>query len=284
MSSATEPSTGRTIQVSGGIELFYLDAGESRDRPPLLLLHGGGPGAGGWSNFSRNIGPLSRNRRVLVFDLPQYGRSTKVRLPDDEVYPSSYVRALTEALEQLGVARLDVVGNSLGAGVACLLAHRSPQLVRRMVLMGPGGVQESVMTPVPMDALRRMFTYYNPGPPSRAAMKEILESLLYDRESLTEELLDERYEASIEPETLALFGSMRKQNLTNVTEFMHTLTQPTLVVFGLDDRVTPFDSALKFVKTLPNCELLVLPKAGHWVMWELPDRFNKAVDDFLLAG
>ncbi|MBO9521576.1 MAG: alpha/beta fold hydrolase [Nocardioidaceae bacterium] len=276
-------ASSRRLTVCGDIELHFHDTGEQGDRPVLVLLHGGGPGASGWSNYCRNIGPLSAGRRVLTFDFPQFGESSKVELPEDEVFPSTYVEAVTEAVTALGIERVDVVGNSLGAGAACLMAHRNPDLVRRMILMGPGGIQRSVMTPVPMDALKRMFTYYNPGPPSRAVMKEILQSLLHDPDQLTEDVVDERFEASIEPETLALFSTQRKQRLTDVTSFMHELTQPTLVVFGLDDRVTPFDSCLLFAKTLPDCELLVLPKAGHWVMWELPDRFNRAVVEFLDA-
>lgn len=278
MPEVSYESTSRFIDVSDEVTLHYHDAG---DGPALVLLHGGGPGAAAWSNFNKNIGPLSAHRRVLAFDLPQYGRSSKIDLPDNEIYPASYVKAVMAALDRLEVQRADFIGNSLGAGMACVIAHEYPERVGKLVLMGPGGVSESVMTPVPMDALRKMFTYYNPGPPSPQLLREILSGLLYDPSLLTDELVQQRYEASIEPETLRIFSSLRKQNLTNVVSFIHTVEHPALIVFGLEDRAIPLDSALMFAKKMPNNELLILPKAGHWVMWERAAEFNAAVDAFL---
>lgn len=276
MTELSYESTSKTVDLPSGIALHYHEAGSGF---PVVCLHGGGPGASGWANFSRNIGALSGSRRVLVFDLPQFGKSSKPRF-DDDLYPS-FARIIDEALGVLGIEQADFIGNSMGGGVSCFVAHQNPSRARRLVLMGPGGMFDSVLTPVPMDALRDTFTYYNPGPPTREKMRECLLKFVYDPLLLTDDLIGRRYDASVQPDVLEAMRGYGVQGLGDVTPFLHTIEHETLIIFGLDDRVLPLDVPLYFARRMSNSELLMLPRVGHWVMWERADDFNRAVLEFL---
>src|SRR5436309_223873 len=124
----------RSVRV-GDSEIFVSESGAGA---PLVLLHGGGPGATGLSNYSRNIEPLAEHYRVIVPDLPGYGRSSKrVDGRDPFGFLAASVRGLLDALE---IDRAHLVGNSYGGAAALRLALDSPERVDRLVLMGPGGI------------------------------------------------------------------------------------------------------------------------------------------------
>ncbi|MFE4462656.1 alpha/beta fold hydrolase, partial [Nocardia tengchongensis] len=122
-------ATGRTVRV-GGREIHVSEFGSG---PAVVLLHGGGPGATGVANYSRNIDALARRFRVIVPDLPGYGRSAKWI---DQSDPFGYLgRSVGGLLDELGVASAHLVGNSYGGAAALRLAMDRPDKVGRMVLM-----------------------------------------------------------------------------------------------------------------------------------------------------
>ncbi len=134
--TTTSPATRseHTVTVAGR-RLFYVEAGAG---PVVVLLHGGGPGASGVSNFSRNIDALADHFRVVVPDMPGYGRSTKALDQSDPFGAlADAIRGLLDALD-VDVAHL--VGNSYGGAAALRLAMDSPERVAKLVLMGPGGI------------------------------------------------------------------------------------------------------------------------------------------------
>jgi 4,5:9,10-diseco-3-hydroxy-5,9,17-trioxoandrosta-1(10),2-diene-4-oate hydrolase len=133
--------TETTVRV-GARDIFLTEAvaaaGATRETP-LVLLHGGGPGATGASNYARNIDAFaSAGYRVLVPDMPGYGRSSKELDHSDPFGDLAlFVRALLDAHE---VEKAHVVGNSYGGAAALRLALDRPDRVARLVLMGPGGI------------------------------------------------------------------------------------------------------------------------------------------------
>ncbi|TRZ54942.1 MAG: alpha/beta fold hydrolase, partial [Rhodocyclaceae bacterium] len=113
--------------------------------PAVLMLHGGGPGASGWSNYSRNVEALAQHFRVIVPDMPGYGQSTK---GIDRADPfGDLANAMYGLLDALGIARAHAIGNSLGGACALRMALDQPERIGRLVLMGPGGVNMSRMPP-----------------------------------------------------------------------------------------------------------------------------------------
>jgi 2-hydroxy-6-oxonona-2,4-dienedioate hydrolase/4,5:9,10-diseco-3-hydroxy-5,9,17-trioxoandrosta-1(10),2-diene-4-oate hydrolase len=134
---------GRLLDVHGR-KIFVAETGEG---PPVLLLHGGGPGASGVSNYPRNIAALAREYRVVVPDLPGYGRSTKgVDGADPFGHLAAGIRGL---LDELGLDKAHLVANSYGGACALRLALDTPDRVDRLVLLGPGGIGTTRALPTP---------------------------------------------------------------------------------------------------------------------------------------
>ena len=187
---------GRTVEL-GGAPFHYVDVGEGA---PEVLIHGGGPGASGVSNFRRNIGPLSAGRRVIVVDLPGYGGSASRPVPGGLF--KSLSGAVLQLLDTLGIETASFVGNSLGGGTALRTALDRPERVSKLVVMGAGGGLP-VFSPFPTEGLQRMLTFYGGEGPSMERLRRVIELLVYDSRTITPDLLEERYAAATRPEVLA---------------------------------------------------------------------------------
>src|SRR5258708_4340348 len=124
--------------VVDGIELHWLEYGPSTGRPPVLLLHGLSDSHLAWSRIAPE---LARDRRVLALDLPGHGFSDR---PDAGYEIHWYARVVAAWVESLGVTHLDVVGHSLGGGIALMLLLHCRPRIRRVVLEAAGGLGKGV--------------------------------------------------------------------------------------------------------------------------------------------
>src|SRR6476620_9915260 len=143
----TYDATSRTAKA-GDITLHYHEAGEATDAGgglPLVMLHGGGPGASAWSNFGACLEAFAADFRVLLVDQPGFGASDKPAVEGH--YFGFAADKLAALLDELGLERVHLLGNSLGGGTATRFALRYPKRVGRLVLMGPGGVQQNIFSP-----------------------------------------------------------------------------------------------------------------------------------------
>ncbi|MFD6199218.1 alpha/beta fold hydrolase [Mycobacteriaceae bacterium NPDC060252] len=283
--TTSTPDTGLTehIVTVKGEPIFYAEAGQG---PPVVMLHGGGPGASGVSNYSRNIDALAQNFRVIVPDMPGYGRSTKKPDHTDTYrYIADMIRGL---LDQLGIETAHLVGNSLGGAAALMLALDTPHRVSKLVLMGPAGI--GTTRGLPTAGMNSLLSYYTGGGPSRDKLATFIRTyLVYDSSSVSDELIDLRYRASIDPEVVAnpiLRRPSRPQaiwrmDLTRDSRLKH-LQNPTLVLWGKDDKVNKPSGGPTLLTTMPNAELVMTSQTGHWMQWERADLFNQLVQDFLL--
>lgn len=282
----TTTLTERTVTV-GGRQIFYAETGSG---PAVVLLHGGGPGASGVSNYSRNIEALAEDFRVIVPDLPGYGRSTKgVDGTDPFGYLANGIRGL---MNQLGIDRAHLVGNSYGGACALRLALDTPERVDKMVLMGPGGI--GTTRALPTAGLQSLFAYYGGDGPSREKLDTFIRQyLVHDGDSVPAEVVDTRYRSSIDPEVVAnpplrrpsgLFAlrTLWRMDFTRDSR-LSRLQTPTLVIWGRDDKVNRPSGGQMLADALPNCDLLVAANAGHWVQWERADFFNHVTRAFLAA-
>lgn len=280
MASLTE----QTVRV-GARDIFTATTGSG---PALVLLHGGGPGASGLSNWSRNLPALAEHFSVVVPDLPGYGRSTKFIDQDDPF--GDLAAAVRGLLDELGIERAHLVGNSYGGAAALRLALDRPDRVDRMVLNGPGGI--GTTRALPTKGLTALLDYYGGDGPSLAKMADFIRTyLVADGASVPDELIEGRYRDSIDPEVLASPPLRRPSGKSAArTLWRMDLTRdkrlarcavPTLVVWGTQDKVNRPCGAPTLAHTMRRCDAYLASGVGHWVQWETPDLFNRLALDFL---
>ncbi len=259
--------------------IAYHVAGEG---PTVILIHGGGPGAYGYSNYRKNMMPIAeRGNRVVVVDLPGYGQSDFAGSDGGLFGPPA--RAVAALIDHLGVEKASLVGNSLGGGTAMRVALSHPDKVDKLILMGPGGSLPATST-FPTEGLLRMLTFYDGEGPTLEKLDRVIDLLVYDRSSITHELVEERFKTATLPQTMAnppLKGAAVDPRNELWREPLGQITHPTLMIWGRDDRVLPLDMAFIYLRQLPNADLHVFSKCGHWAQWERADEFNDLVADFL---
>ncbi|MGW1213838.1 alpha/beta fold hydrolase [Streptomyces sp. NPDC002499] len=286
MTTHTElPTMQEYVLDVSGKEIFVAETG---DGPPVVLLHGGGPGASGVANYARNIAELAKTYRVIVPDLPGYGRSTK---GVDAADPFGHLAdALRGALDRLGLDRPHLVGNSYGGACALRLALDTPDRVDRMVLMGPGGIGTTRSLPTP--GLRSLLNYYSGDGPSRPKLEKFIRQyLVFNAADVPDSVIDARYRDSIDPEVVAAppltrpsgpnaLRTLWRMDFTR-DERLSRLPVPTLVLWGAADQVNRPSGGRMLAERLPNCDLYLVANTGHWVQFERADLFNRVCADFL---
>ncbi len=270
-----------------GKPMFVAEAG---DGLPVVMLHGGGPGASGVSNYARNIDSLAEHFRVIVPDMPGYGRSAKgVDQSDPFGYLADMIRGL---LDELGIGTACLVGNSYGGAAALRLALDTPQRVGKLVLMGPGGI--GTTRGAPTAGLKSLLAYYGGDGPSRDKLETFIRNyLVYEGACVPDSLIDTRYAASVDPEVVAdpplrrpsgptALRTLWRMDLTRDKRLKHLQT-PTLVLWGRDDKVNRPSGGPMLANLMPNAELVMTSRTGHWMQWERAELFNRMAVDFLSA-
>lgn len=271
----------RQLRV-GHRDIHVVEAG---DGPALVMLHGGGPGASGQSNFSRNIETLARDFRVIVPDLPGYGRSSKGINKRDSF--GDLAASLCGLLDELGIKRAHFAGNSLGGAASLRLALESPERVERLVLMGPGGI--GTTRALPTQGLKALLDYYEGEGPTRAKIEHFIRKyLVAPGIDVSDDVIDVRYRDSIRPEVIADppltrppgLAALWKMDLTRDAR-LRRLPHPVLVLWGADDLVNRPSGAAWLQRHLPNCSSYLFARTGHWVQWERAEEFNAVTTAFL---
>jgi len=259
---------------AGGIDTAYLEAGSGE---PVLMLHGSGPGVSGTANWQRNIGPLSQKFHVLAPDIVGFGATAR---PEDVVYSlRTWTDHVWAFLDAKGINRTAIVGNSLGGRIALQMATDHPDRISRMVLMGSPGVG---MTPTQGLAALRAYE------PSHEAMRQLLKNFFaVNPELITEELVKIRYEASVADGAYEAYRAMffdpkhKGSELAITAEEVRTIATPTLLIHGREDKVVPLAVSITMLDLLPNADLHVFSRCGHWTQIERADEFSALVATYL---
>ncbi|BDI03439.1 alpha/beta fold hydrolase [Sphaerotilus microaerophilus] len=272
----SSPEIARRVRT-GAFETNCHDIGSAQSgQPPVLLVHGSGPGVSAWANWRLVMPELAKSRRVLAPDMVGFGFTDR---PAGQAYSMDvWVQQALDLLDALGVPQVDLVGNSFGGALSLALAIRAPQRVRRLVLMGSVGVPFAI-TP----GLDAVWGYE----PSLAAMKGLLDLFAYSRALVTDELAELRYQASIRPgfqeSFAAMFPAPRQRwvdAMASAEADIRALPHETLVIHGREDRVIPLQNSLTLADWIPNSQLHVFGHCGHWTQIEHAGRFARLVGDF----
>ena len=264
----------RTIDVDG-VATAYRDVGSG---DPVLLLHGSGPGVSGATAWAAVMPKLVDEFRVIVPDLLGFGHSIDTNR--QRYGRRAWLQHLLAFVEQLGLKRFSIVATSMGSALALGAARQRPDAVASMVLAGSMGL-EMPLTP----ALDELWGYR----PSPEAARRALNSLAYDHSLVTDEAVEARYRASMEPDARTCYERMfppPRQRWVNdlalpVTE-LEQVRQPVLLIHGLEDSIIPLHlSSLRLVEILPRAELHIFGRCRHWPMVEHRDAFVQLTANFI---
>jgi 2-hydroxymuconate-semialdehyde hydrolase len=267
------PEIGRSIRA-GGVETNYHEAGSG---PPVILIHGSGPGVSAWANWRLALPYLAERLHVLAYDQIGFGYTA---LPAEQRYGlDRWVEHLLAFMRAVGVERTHLVGNSMGASVALATAVTHPEVVDRLVVMGATGVRFALT-----EGLDAVWGYT----PSLENMKRLLDVFAYDRGLITDEIAEMRYQASIRPgmqDALAsMFPAPRQRGVDALAAYEERLARiraRTLIVHGREDQVVPLSAGVKLLEAIDNAQLHVFGHCGHWTQIEHAVTFNRLVRDFL---
>lgn len=245
------------LKTTGKYE--YAESGEGH---PLVLLHGL---MGGLSNFDDVLNYFSaRGYRVLIPKLPLY------TLPLISTNVTSLASHVVKFIEKLELGKVTLIGNSLGGHISLIITKNHPEKVHSLVLTGSSGLYESAMG----DSFPRRGDY--------EYIANKTKDVFYNKELATKELIDEVFSIVNDRNkvlrTLSISKSAIRHNMAN--DLAH-MKQPTCIIWGENDQVTPPEVAIKFHELLPNSELHWIPECGHAAMMERPAEFNKILEGWL---
>jgi pimeloyl-ACP methyl ester carboxylesterase len=244
------------IQEEAGFR--FVDEGQG---DVLLLLHGL---FGALSNWDRVITTFSDRYRVVIPLLPIYD------MPIRQASLEGLVTYIEKFVVQKGLRDMTLLGNSLGGHLAILYTFKNPGQVRGMVLTGSSGLFENGM---------------GGSFPKRGSYDYIAERVaytFYDPKVASKELVDEVFEiTSSIPKCMSIVAIAKSAQRNNVAKDLHRIQVPTLLVWGLNDTITPAEVGHEFNRLIANSELHFIDKCCHAPMMECPDRFNTLLDTWL---
>jgi 2-hydroxymuconate-semialdehyde hydrolase len=271
------------VEVGDGLTMRVNETGTpTPGQPALLMLHGSGPGVSGLSNWTAMLLSLGERFHCIAPDIIGFGDSSH---PDPAPQGFNANRDLRidkifAMLDALGVDTVIPIGNSLGGLYTLRMAQLQPERLHSMVLMGSGGAPDLPLLP----ALGKLINYYDNNSPE--GMAELLLEFVYDKEAFgprIAELAHERYAVANRPEikrshlgTFAQVGPPPRFSAEELAE----MDIRALVIHGRDDKVVPPEASTYIAKHLPNADLYILAKCGHWSQVEQAERFKTIIGDF----
>lgn len=255
---------------SGKLASHTLLAGDPKS-PPLVLLHGAGPGAHAGSNWLKIMPDLAENFYVIAPDLIGFGQS---EYPDP--FPESImgwiglrVDQVLGLMDSLQIDKAHVVGNSMGGALTLQVLSEAPERFRQVALMG------SIGAPAPRTPeLVRLVSFYSDPRPAR--YRELIHSFAYNAAEFTgmDDIIATRYELAMNPEvrrvSQAMFEAMKVgiETLIMPPDMLGKMPHEVLIFHGRQDRVVPLDTSLYLLRHLQRAELVVLDRCGHWAQLE----------------
>ena len=258
-----------------GVRLHVRDSGPA-EAPVLLMLHGFGASLHTWEPWAV---ALSEHYRVIRIDLPGSGLSP----PDPSgVYTDARsMQILLAWLDQLGVARVTLVGHSIGGRIAWGMAARHPGRVARLVLLAPDGFASPGFAygqTAELPTALKLMTHVMPKPMLRLSLLPAYA----DPHALSDRLAERYFDLMRAPGArAALLARLQQTVLSDPRPLLRGIAVPTLLVWGEQDAMIPVSNAADYLAALPDARLVALPGIGHLPQEEQPARGLAALQAFL---
>jgi len=277
---STQSPKDRYIKV-GNINTRFWAAGDKGTA--VVLVHGLG---GSIENWVHNIDALAQHHSVYAMDLVGFGRAEKTPLTHDL---NVLVKFINDFMKTQSIEKASLVGNSLGGGLVLRFAIEFPGKVEKLVLVDNAGMGRGVILDFKVASLPLIGEFLTH--PSRKGTARLWKKVVYDSSLVTEKLVEESYGLFTLPGAQkALLATLRagtnllgqRADLTgSLISKLGTITTPTLIFWGQQDRILPLTHAHIAAKKIPNAKLHIFDRCGHMPQFEHPEEFNKLVLDFL---
>ena len=279
------PQVKGLYETAHGVKTHYVCAGQGE---PIILIHGGGPGASGATGWSNTIPALAEHFRVYAIDLIGNGDSDKPIMDYSLLTLVDHVAGFVDALNLKSVR---IMGNSQGAYVAMKYALDHPGRVKAGAIISTGNLANAcgIVNPKKGAGLPRFDG-------KKETLKAFMEIIVNDKSKLTDELIDTRFATASQPGHLEYMQSItRYKKLTDenpshaqawyVRERMQALRIPNIMIWGELDRSAPLDPlGLGMKALLPHIPFHVVKGAGHQVQNDKPNECNKLLVDHFVAA
>ena len=236
----------------------FIEEGEGE---PLLLLHGL---FGALSNFADLVEYFRKTHKVVVPLLPLF---------DLDIFHTSVgglEKFVQKFIEARGYTNIHLLGNSLGGHVALVHILKHPEKIKSLILTGSSGLFENGMG----DSYPKRGDY--------EYIKKKTQLTFHNPDTATKELVDEVFEITNNRIKVIKIIALAKSAIrNNLGEELNQIKQPTLLIWGNNDTITPPFVGREFNRLIPNSELHFVDNCGHAPMMEVPGEFNRILDDFL---
>jgi 4,5:9,10-diseco-3-hydroxy-5,9,17-trioxoandrosta-1(10),2-diene-4-oate hydrolase len=284
VAAKTPIPVGKFHTLGNGYKIHYHEYGKQQPgKPTLLFLHGGGPGASGYSNFKNNAAFMEKHGyHSLLPDVLGFGLSDK---PADISYHSvNHVASMRDLLKAKGITRIVPVGNSLGGGIALHHTIAYPEQVAKLILMAPAGLVDPRKFVGHSVGLQAMFKWAKERTNDRAAteptFRALLALLVHNKADITDAAVAERLDIAME-QPMVLYETLMTPYFT--VPQLREIKCPVLAFWGEHDQFLPYQQNEVLLQALPSAKVVLSEKAGHWFMIEEPEIFNNECLKFLQA-
>lgn len=272
------------MELPGGATAHYRDQGNPEGMP-LVLVHGSNASLHTWEPWARELG---EDYRIITVDMPGHGLTGEV--PDGDYTRAGMVRFLDQVMNELGLTRFALGGNSMGGGISLAYALEHPEKVSHLVLVSSGGFPPAPGRDAPLafrlastPILREIMPYMS----SRSMVEEGLRNVIVDDALVTEEMIDRyskmnRYKGNRRAmvQRFADYGRLTE----TLPDRLGEIEVPVLIIWGEQDFLIPVEIAYRFHEGLPNSTLVIYEEAGHIAMEEVPGESAGEVRAFLAAN
>ena len=274
-------------QLSQGLHLAFVEQGNGK---PVLFIHGLG---GNISHWLKSVHELSKKYHCLAIDLPGYGYSDKTFSPAGKDQVQFFADILADFITHRKLGKLILAGHSMGGQIAMVMAIQHPELVSKLVLVSPAGLETFTESEAALMAGATPASLFEKQ--DEKMIRYNFKQNFYEQPAGAEMLIQDRirlsacsdfkqYAAAVSNSIKAMLGHPVKNELSRIK-------QPVLIIFGENDALIPNrimhknltrEDLLKDTKiSLPQAKIVLISKAGHMVQFEKPVETNNAIKHFL---
>ena len=268
-------ATAQNFVTVDGLDVHFKDTGP-RDAPVLLLLHGFGSSLQTWDIWSSK---LEEHYRVIRLDLPGFGLTGPS--PVHDYSEQNDVSTLSHFVDKLGLSSFSLMGHSMGGKMAWGLAALMPERVDALVLMAPDGypqIKDIGKKPYEMPAIMGVMKFCLP----KILVRKSIEPAFFDASVLSDSLVDRYYDMLRAPGVRAAILDRANQTIyTDPVPRLKKITAPTLLIWGEADQMIPSSNAKSYSEVLSKSQTVLLPRLGHLLQEEQPEKALEKVVEFL---